>query len=151
MKSKLRSWSIEERREIGFLALLPLAGAALVTLALFAGSLRLPLPFFFAVICAYVSTFLGVMPVLVLFRRLGWQQWHHYAIAGYLGVVFLWLVPFAVLRAFQHGAQIAQTSSEGHGLLTGVTFLSIPGAIAAVGAVVFWYFCRRGKVSANDA
>jgi hypothetical protein len=137
MEAGNRHWTDAERREVLLMALLPLVGAILFTLLL---SAAIPgmwfLVFCMSTVCAYGSTFLGVVPLLLLFKRFDRRKWFHYAIAGFLGVFLLWLVPVLTLSGFERSI-----GSFGVPLSGTVAFLTLPAAIASVGAVVFWFFC----------
>jgi hypothetical protein len=140
-------WSNAERREAGLLGLLPLACAAVLVGVLFAGEPSIwPLAFIVSAACAYVSLVVGVVPLLLLFKRLGWRGWYHFAAAGYAGVQIVWLVPAAVFGIFQ-SRLLSRAES---GLAQAVAFLSIPGIIAAVAAVTFWFLCVRKGVGVHD-
>jgi len=153
MNTVSRAWSPDERREVLFLALLPAAAAVLLTLVLFVSQPSFwPLAFPIIVICAYVSMLIGVVPLLIVFRRLRWQSWIHFAIAGYFGVLLVWLVPAVVFGAFKQsmeslsfGASLVGESS----VSAAVVFLSLPGVIASVAAVLFWFLCVRRKRTQN--
>jgi hypothetical protein len=93
-----RAWSAAERKEVLSLAVLPAVGAAILTLALFFSQPRMWLfVFFIAAVGSYVTSFLGVMPVLFWFRRCGWVHWLHFALAGFVGVLVPWLLVGFVL------------------------------------------------------
>jgi hypothetical protein len=140
-------WSNAERREAGLLGGLPLACAAVLDGVLFAGEpIIWPLAFIVSAACAYVSLVVGVVPLLFLFKRLGWRSWHHFAAAGYAGVLIVWLVPAAVFGIFQSWLP-SQVES---GVAQAVAFLSVPGIIAATAAVAFWFLCVRKGVGVND-
>ena len=141
MKPASRDWSSAERREVLLMALLPPSGAALLTLLLFPASPRAWfLAFVIATVCAYVSMFVGVVPLLLLSRRLMWRGWYHYAGAGFLGVLLLWLVPALTLGGFERtlGSQSSSATSS-----SAIAFLMLPAAIASIAAVVFWLACVR--------
>ena len=59
----------------------------------------------FLAILGYESLFIGVMQLLVLFKRLKWNNWFHYGLAGYAGVMILWLVPVLLYSAFHNTLQ----------------------------------------------
>ena len=146
MPAEPKSWTVSERREVFLLGGLPLASAALLVAALFAGEPRIwPLAFIVSAACAYLSL-LGVVPLLLVFRRLGWQGWPHFAVAGYVGVLVVWLVPVAVLGAFESLSGLRSSSGFTHA----VAFLSVPGAIAALATSAFWFLCVQVKVAPRD-
>ena len=127
------------------MALLPLLGATLLTLLL---SAAIPavwfLVFCMSTVCAYGSTFIGVVPLLLLFKRFNRRRWFHYAIAGFLGVFLLWLVPVLTFSGFERS--IGSLGGPWSGT---VAFLMLPAAIASVGSVVFWFFCVRQEHTHN--
>jgi|SRR5882672_8717363 len=139
MEPVSRHWTDAERREVLFIALLPLLGAILLTLLVSAAIPAMWFSvFFISVVCAYGSTFIGVVPILLLFKRFNQRSWFHYAIAGFLGVLLLWLIPILTLSGFE------RSIGSFAGPLGGtVAFLMLPAAIASVGSVVFWSFCVR--------
>lgn len=129
-----REWSDAERREVSLLGGLPLACAAVLAGVVFALDPSIwPIAFVISVVCAYTSLIGGVVPLLLLLRRLGWRRWYHYAVAGYAGVLVVWLVPVAVLVPF-HSSVLPVPESDVSGA---VMFLSVPGLIAACAAVLF--------------
>ena len=139
--------SVIERRETQLLAGLPLASAMALTLVIFPFEPRLWLVvFFFSTVCAYGSAFIGVMPLLWLFRRFGWRQWFHFAIAGFLGVFLLWLIPILTMVVFN----ISLGNLPDRSPLQSIAFLVLPASIAAVAAIVFWVLCIQRKPSHNE-
>src|SRR5262245_3427320 len=134
MTTEAREWFRGERREASLLGCLPLACAAVLVVVLFAAEPRIwLLAFIVSAACAYISLVVGVVPLLLLFKRLGWQGCFHFAVGGYAGVLGVWLVPVAVFGAFQPSATAQATPA----FAQAVAFLSLPGFIAAGAAVVF--------------
>ena len=147
METVTNEWSNAERREAILLGGLPLACAAILVVVLFAGESRFwPLAFIVSAACSYISLAVGVVPLLLLFKRLGWRNWHHFAAAGYAGVLIVWLVPAAVFGVFE----TRLPSHTEWGLAQAVAFLSVPGIIAAIASVTFWFLCARKRVGQND-
>jgi hypothetical protein len=128
-----REWNEQDRAAVRWLALLPLIGAAILTIAIFPTQPSVWLiAFMVSAAFAYVSSFLGVIPALFLFRRFEWQHPVHYAIAGFVGVYMPWLLVGMALRVTPSSSQ----STAG--------FLLLPAAIGAVMCLVF-SFGSRGQ------
>jgi hypothetical protein len=152
MEPSSRESSHTERRELQMLAFLPLASAAALTLFLIGLGPRIWLfALIISTVCACISMFIGVVPLLLFFRRLGWRRWFHYAIAGFTGVLLIWLVPVLTLSGLERGmgSFTSQGMSGVWAAATEVLFLIVPAAIASVASVVFWFFCDRDRATRN--
>ena len=140
MNPGIREWSKAERCEVLLMAILPVAGAAVLTGLLFAGHPALWLfAFGVSTACAYVSMFVGVMPLLWLFRRFDRRCWYDYAASGFLGTLLPWLAITLAFGGFERsiGAASAAPSSA-------IFFLVLPAAIAGVATVIFWLASVQG-------
>jgi hypothetical protein len=151
-----RDWSAEDRRHIRLLAILPFVGAVVLAAVASAVIESSAIPFFVlgvvvATVCAYATTFVGIIPVLALFKRFGWKQWHHFALAGYLGVLGPWLLVALVSQGFRNSLHVGSASAASGGLANTIAYLSIPGVIAGFGAVIFRCFSDRPLPSRDDA
>jgi hypothetical protein len=126
-------WTDIDRRHVRWLLLLPAASAAVFT-ALWAGGAPglWPVMLAFCVVGAYATLAVGVAPLLLMFRRRGWQGWASHAAGGYLGVVLPWGLPAWMLGR-----------SGGDGVMGTLLALSVPGAIAACAAILYWFVCVR--------
>ena len=112
MNSGSREWSKAERREVLLMAILPVAGAAVLTALLFASHPALWLfAFGVSTACAYVSMFVGVMPLLWLSRRFDRRCWYDYAASGFLGTLLPWLAITLVFRRVraEHWCRVGST------------------------------------------
>ena len=141
MKLGRREWSKGERREVLLMAILPVAGAAVLTALLFAAHPALWLfAFGISTVCAYVSMFVGVVPLLWLSGRLDRRRWYNYAASGFLGTLLPWLAITLAFGGFERsiGAATAAPSSA-------TFFLVLPAAIAGAAAVIFWLACVRAS------
>lgn len=123
------------------MGILPVAGAAVLTALLFAGHPALWL-FVFGVstACAYVSMFVGVMPLLWLSKRFDRRCWYDYAASGFLGTLLPWLAITLVFGGFERSVGAASAAPSAATL-----FLVTPAAIAGVAAVVFWFASVPGS------
>lgn len=150
--SQNNEWHIGERREILLLALLPFFSSVVLTLFWFSQLPWLLVVVFtiFMAIFGYASLFIGVMPLLLMFRRLKWNDWFHCGLAGYAGVVIVWLVPVLIYSVFQSTQQfnviglpaLIQRTSEPV-ILNAFKTTSQVGGVAAIGFVLFWFLTRR--------
>lgn len=122
------------------MAILPVAGAAALTAVLFAGHPELWLfAFYISTVCAYISMFVGVVPLLWLSRRFDRRGWYDYAASGFLGTLAPWLVITLGFGGFERSIGAARAAPS-----SAVLFLAVPAAIAGAAAVVFWFACGRG-------
>lgn len=119
---------------IGWLAALPAAGGAIFTVAMFPTTPALwPVAFLLTAMGAYATAFVGVMPLLLAFRRCRWTRPFHDGVAGFVGVLVPWLVV---------GASAAHLSQGG--LRPGIaTPLLLAACIGAVMAMAFGWRQRR--------
>lgn len=136
-------WSKHERHEVLLLAALPPAAAILLTFFLYATKPAIWLTAFAVfTVCAYVTMFVALVPLLLLFKRFDWQNWFHYAIAGFAGVFFPWTIPALTIDGFEQS--IAPYFCSWVGSLfsrTAIGFLVLPAMIAAAMSTAFWFIC----------
>lgn len=125
-----REWSTNDRAAVAWLAALPAIGSAAFSVGLFPAKPGLwPIAFVLTAMGAYVTAFLGVMPLLFVFRQRGWIGPYHYAVAGFLGVLVPW---FFIGMAAEYIGSGSAKAQLGEMLL----FASSIGA--ACGAVFGW-------------
>lgn len=127
------AWTDTDRRHVRWMLLLP-AACAVVFSALMSGGAPVvwPVMLVFCLVGAYATLAVGVAPLLLVFRCRGWQGWVHHAVGGYFGVVLPWSLPVWLLGR-----------SGGDGAMAALLILSVPGAIAACAAVLYWFACVR--------
>jgi hypothetical protein len=127
-------WSSEDRRSIVWLAALPAVGSAIFTLAMFLTKPTIWLVAFIATsMGAYATAFLGVMPILLVFRRRRWTRLLHYAVAGFAGVLLPWFVVGACTEFISRGS-VQASVNEG---------LFLAASIGAALTTVFGWRSRR--------
>ena len=109
-------WSAPDCVEVAWLAALPAVGSAVFALAFFNAKIGLfPLAFLLTATGAYATAFLGVVPIMYVFRARGWTTLYHYAIAGVCGVFVPWYIVGVAIRYLD--AARAKYSVEGALLL----------------------------------
>jgi hypothetical protein len=154
------SWTRDERREVLLIAALPFAASLALALVMLLVARVSPLgapgsnpavlvAFGVLVLCAYVSLLLGVAPLLVWFKRMGWRTWFHFALAGYAGVVLPWLLLAAAIAKFRHGGFDLAADTVPWGPL--LAALSLSGAFGAGAALLFWRVCVRRPRASDPA
>jgi hypothetical protein len=143
MTATAREWSSEDRRLVGWLAILPAAGSALFTLAVFATTPSVwPLAFVITAMGAYATAFIGVMPILFALRQRRWTRLVHYALAGFAGVLLPWLMVGACTELMSRGTVQ---------LRIGEALMLAAGIGAAITAVYGWRVERKAAVAGEVA
>jgi hypothetical protein len=86
---------------------------------------------------AYVTAFLGVMPLLYAFRQRGWTGPYHYAVAGFLGVLVPWFIVGTMAEYIGSSSAKAQVGE----------MLLLASSIGAACTAVFGWRSRESRAA----
>lgn len=141
MDTQGHDWKSTERKEIFRLGALPAMGALVLVILLFPAMPSLWLPgFLIASLGAYTTSFIGVLPILIWFRRRGWQKPIHFALAGFAGVLLPWWVVGVFVGALP--------SASFDGSASRISLLA--AGIGAAMSLIFGLISARAKTARPD-
>ena len=127
------------QREWRLLAVLPVVSGALLTTLL---SLFAPRAWFLTFLvssgCAYVSMFIGIVPLLHLSKRRNWQGCQHYALAGCFGTAALWIPMELAFNGFAQNMAGRVISARSVSITPSGMFVLLPIAVGALACIIFW-------------